>query len=57
MAIGDSVGKQAVDELTVKTVPEIIAGLHELLDRLNGAKLVLDLPSKGFVLQIPPKTA
>ena len=57
MAIGDSVGKQAVDELTVKTVPEIIAGLHEILDRLNGAKLVLDLPSKGFVLQIPPKTA
>jgi len=47
--IGDSVGKETVQELSrdvpswVKTVEDM---LHGLLDRLNGAALILEIPGR-----------
>lgn len=53
MGLGADVGKNAVDELTTKTLPELIAAgnalvdrLDKLLDRLNGAAVVLTIPEK-----------
>ena len=50
MAIGDQAGKQAVDELTTKTIPELmdrmdalVARLAALLARLDGATITLRL--------------
>jgi len=43
MAIGDQVGKYAVDELTVKTVPELLAGLMAALQRLDGATITVTI--------------
>ena len=50
MAIGDQAGKQAVDELTTKTIPELMdrmdalaARLAALLARLDGATITLRL--------------
>lgn len=33
MAIGDQVGKAAVDELTLKTIPEALSGINAGLDK------------------------
>ena len=50
MAIGDQAGKSAVDELTTKTIPELMdrmdalaARLAALLKRLDGATITLRL--------------
>ena len=50
MAIGDQAGKAAVDELTTKTIPELMdrmdalaARLAALLARLDGATITLRL--------------
>lgn len=43
MAIGDQIGKQTADEITDKTIPEINANVHGVLDRLNGATVTVNL--------------
>ena len=52
MAIGDQVGKQTADEITDKTIPEINADVHGILDRLDGTTLSLDLFGHPVVLTL-----
>lgn len=53
MALGDDVGKKAVDELTTQTLPELIAAanalldrLEKIVDRLNGSTVTLTVPER-----------
>lgn len=41
MALGDSVGVQAADEITRIAIPELAAALQALADRLDGATITL----------------
>lgn len=54
MAIGDSVGEKAADELTNKALPEVIAALHDLMDRLE--VMLARLDGATITIKLSPKT-
>jgi hypothetical protein len=55
MGLGSDAGEKAAEILTDKTVPEIEAGAHSILDRLSGATVTLKWNPPRLELYIPPR--